>query len=92
MFDRKGVFWFLGLTFGLTWLLDLTVSAFSVGISVFGITTMTIIALLILRDPIWRGKGINLIQPASVPVDMALSGNPRAVEKSANQSTFGTIS
>jgi hypothetical protein len=91
MFDKKGVFWFLGLTFGLTWLLDLTVSAFSVGISVFGITTMTIIALLILRDPIWRGKGSNLIQPASVPVDMALSGNPRAVEKSANQSTFGTI-
>src|SRR5512146_2551893 len=24
-FDRKGVSWFLGLTFGLTWLLDLTI-------------------------------------------------------------------
>jgi membrane protease YdiL (CAAX protease family) len=24
-FDRKGVFWFLGLTFGLTWLLELTI-------------------------------------------------------------------
>ena len=25
MFDKKGVFWFLGLTFGLTWLLDLAI-------------------------------------------------------------------
>lgn len=25
MFDKKGVFWFLGLTFGLTWLIDLVV-------------------------------------------------------------------
>jgi len=25
MFDKKGVFWFLGLTFGLTWLIDLTI-------------------------------------------------------------------
>ena len=25
MFDKKGVFWFLGLTFGLTWLIDLAI-------------------------------------------------------------------
>jgi len=25
MFDKKGVFWFLGLTFGLTWLIDLVI-------------------------------------------------------------------
>ena len=25
MFDKKGVFWFLGLTFGLTWLCDLAI-------------------------------------------------------------------
>lgn len=25
IFDKKGVFWFLGLTFGLTWLIDLAI-------------------------------------------------------------------
>ena len=25
MFDKKGVFWFLGLTFGLTYLIDLVI-------------------------------------------------------------------
>ena len=35
-------------------------SAFSFGIGIYGIATLAIIALLILRDPIWRGKGSNL--------------------------------
>jgi membrane protease YdiL (CAAX protease family) len=30
---------------------------FSFGIGIFGVATLAIIALLILRDPIWRGKG-----------------------------------
>jgi hypothetical protein len=96
---------FLGLTFGLTWLLDLVIylrgglgtpgmvtvlqlqmllpaylralnnqvaafivalgfrpfdTAFSFGIGVYGIATLTIVARLVLRDPIWRGKGSNL--------------------------------
>ena len=34
--------------------------AFSFGIGMYGIATLTIVALLILRDPIWRGKGSSL--------------------------------
>ncbi len=34
--------------------------AFSFGIGIYGIATLAIVALLILRDPIWRGKGSNL--------------------------------
>ena len=65
-------------------------SAFSFGIGIFGIATMAIIALLVLRDPIWRVKGSNLAQPA--PVDVALSDNPGAVEKGADQARLGTAS
>jgi membrane protease YdiL (CAAX protease family) len=35
-------------------------TAFSFGIGIYGIATLAIVALLILRDPIWRGKGSNL--------------------------------
>jgi membrane protease YdiL (CAAX protease family) len=35
-------------------------NAFSFDIGVYGIVTLAIVALLILRDPIWRGKGSNL--------------------------------
>ena len=34
--------------------------AFSFGIGIYGIATLAIVALLVLRDPIWRGKGSNL--------------------------------
>ena len=35
-------------------------SAFSFGIGIYGIVTLAIVVLLILRDPIWRGKGNSL--------------------------------
>jgi membrane protease YdiL (CAAX protease family) len=34
--------------------------AFSFGIGIYGIATLAIVALLVLRDPVWRGKGSNL--------------------------------
>ncbi len=34
--------------------------AFSFDIGIYGIATLAIVALLILRDPVWRGKGGNL--------------------------------
>ena len=33
--------------------------AFSFGIGIYGIATLAIVALLVLRDPVWRGKGSN---------------------------------
>ncbi len=38
-------------------------TAFSFDIGIYGIVTLAIVALLILRDPIWRGKGSSLPQP-----------------------------
>ena len=35
--------------------------AFSFGVGIYGIATLAIVALLILRDPIWRDKGSSLI-------------------------------
>ena len=35
-------------------------TAFSFGIGIYGIATLAVVALLILRDPIWRGKGSSL--------------------------------
>jgi membrane protease YdiL (CAAX protease family) len=35
-------------------------TAFSFGIGIYGIATLAVVALLILRDPIWRGRGSNL--------------------------------
>ena len=37
--------------------------AFSFGIGIYGLATLAIVALLVLRDPIWRGKGSNLPLP-----------------------------
>jgi membrane protease YdiL (CAAX protease family) len=34
--------------------------AFSFGIGIYGIATLAIVALLVLRDPVWQGKGSNL--------------------------------
>jgi membrane protease YdiL (CAAX protease family) len=44
-------------------------SAVSFGLGIYGLTMLAIIALLILRDPIWRGKGGNLPLPSPAPVD-----------------------
>jgi membrane protease YdiL (CAAX protease family) len=35
-------------------------TAFSFGIGVYSLVTLAIVAFLILRDPVWRGKGSNL--------------------------------
>lgn len=40
-------------------------AAFSFDIGIYGIATLAIVALLVLRDPIWRGKGSSLPQPGS---------------------------
>lgn len=38
-------------------------SAFSFGIGIYGLATLAIVVLLVLRDPIWRGRGSSL-EPA----------------------------
>ncbi len=38
-------------------------TAFSFGIGIYGIVTLAIVALVILRDPIWRGRGSSLVNP-----------------------------
>jgi len=48
-------------------------SAFSFGMGFYGFVTLAIIALLILRDPVWRGKGGNLPQPEPAPAGAGLS-------------------
>ena len=39
--------------------------AFSFGVGIYGIATLALITFLILRAPIWRGKGSSLIAPSS---------------------------
>ena len=34
--------------------------AFSFGIGIYGLATLAVVSFLILRDPIWRGKGSTL--------------------------------
>jgi membrane protease YdiL (CAAX protease family) len=34
--------------------------AFSFDIGIYGLATLAIVALLVLRDPVWRGKGSSL--------------------------------
>jgi hypothetical protein len=38
-------------------------TAFSFDIGIYGIVTLAIVAVLILRDPIWRGRGSTLPNP-----------------------------
>lgn len=64
--------------------------AFSFGAGIYGIATLAVSAFFILRDPIWREKGGNLSQPARV--DMALSKNPAAAGKAADQAEPGAAS
>jgi CAAX protease family protein len=35
-------------------------NAFSFGVGIYGIATLAIVALLVLRDPVWRGEGSSL--------------------------------
>jgi membrane protease YdiL (CAAX protease family) len=53
-------------------------------IGIYGVVPLAIIALLVLRDPVWRGKGSNLAQPVLASAAMAVSGDPGAVEKAAD--------
>lgn len=46
-------------------------SVYSFGLGIYGIAMITIIALIILRDPIWRIKGSNLPSPEQAPVETA---------------------
>jgi uncharacterized protein len=41
--------------------------AFSFGIGIYGIATLAVVVLLILRDPIWRGRGSSLDLTTPVP-------------------------
>jgi membrane protease YdiL (CAAX protease family) len=36
---------------------------FSFGVGIYGIATLALVALLVLRDPVWQGKGSPLISP-----------------------------
>lgn len=38
--------------------------AFSFGVGMYGIATLAIIVIIVLRDPVWRGKGGNPSRPA----------------------------
>lgn len=38
---------------------------FSFNIGIYGIVTLAIVTFLILRDPVWRGRGSNLPEPGS---------------------------
>jgi membrane protease YdiL (CAAX protease family) len=63
---------------------------FSFFLGIYGIAMMAVIALFILRDPIWREKGGNLPQPE--PADIALSGNASVADKAVVQSSPGIAS
>jgi membrane protease YdiL (CAAX protease family) len=43
-------------------------NAFSFAIGIYGIVTLAIVAFLLLRDPVWRGKGSDLTQAGTLPV------------------------
>lgn len=61
---------------------------FSFFFGIYGIATLAVIALFILRDPIWRKTGGGLPEPA--PVDLVLSEISPAVEKAAEQAVSVT--
>jgi len=47
-------------------------SVFSFGLGFYGLATMAVVVLIILRDPIWRGEGSSQTSPEPSRVDMAL--------------------
>jgi uncharacterized protein len=51
MIDRKGIFWFLAITFGLTWVIQ--IAAFSTGFTIMGLTSNlgTLVALPFMFMP-----------------------------------------
>lgn len=56
-------------------------------IGIYGIVPLVIVALLVLRDPIWRGTGSNPAQLASAKSAMAESIKPGTAENSSVQSS-----
>ncbi|MCL4561406.1 MAG: CPBP family intramembrane metalloprotease [Chloroflexi bacterium] len=50
-------------------------TAFSFVIGIYGIATLAIIALIILRDPIWRGKGSSLSPSEPAPASPVETGS-----------------
>jgi hypothetical protein len=44
-------------------------AAFSFGIGVYGLATLAIIAVVVLRDPIWRASGTGLLTGKPVSAD-----------------------
>jgi membrane protease YdiL (CAAX protease family) len=63
---------------------------FSFFLGIYGIAMAAVIAVFILRDPIWQEKGGNLAQPEPTLIDVTLSSNSAAVEKAAAQAKLGT--
>lgn len=59
--------------------------AFSFGMGIYGIAMLAIIALVVLRDPIWRGKGSNLATPEPAPVERISDEHPTFTAKSTRR-------
>jgi membrane protease YdiL (CAAX protease family) len=51
-------------------------TAFSFDIGVYGILTLAVVALLILRDPVWRGRGGGLPEAPSEPQPVGKAAQP----------------
>ncbi len=41
-------------------------AAFSFGVGIYGIATLAVVALVVLRDPIWRAKGSGIPVPGKL--------------------------
>ena len=65
-------------------------NVFSFGTGIYGIAMLIIIAILFLRDPVWRGKGGNLAQPVPEPAGISLSDDAGAVGKTADPAIPGS--
>ncbi len=63
-------------------------NVFSFGIGIYAVVVLAVIALFILRNPIWREKGSRLPEPA--PVDLVIFNNSTAAEKAAEQAVSVT--
>lgn len=59
---------------------------------VYGIATAVILAIVVLRDPIWRGKGSNLAQLAMAPTEINYPEKPGTVEKEMDFAKSGNPS
>lgn len=64
-------------------------NVFSFGIGIYGTILLAVIACTTLLDPIWRGKGGGLPEPA--PVTLVLSDNSAVVKNASDQAVPGTV-